>query len=596
MRYRAIRPVKTAKTVWIFLALLIPCASSSQVKPLPPPPARAPSPAFPVKPVPPAAAAPSPAMPEELESARGTGPSQTYAQSLMPLQEPEQYRSLMSGPMALRGAAAATVLDKAFALYQEAEFEKAVSELEKIIAEMQKRQQKIREAVATDFLGLVYQRQGSLLAAMRRHRDAIDLLAREQVSAALEPRVNAMNNLAVAYYFRGEYQEAESWLAKAIDEASASPQTKARALNNRGLIRQELGNPREALADFDEAEGSAGADPVLRAQVLNNLARLRGSQGRMDDAVAKLKEAQRLAREAGDAILEANILDSWGEVLLKADRPREALQKLSEADALERKAQAPLIRVAISWNMGRALAKLGQRDNARASYDTAVKLARQFSLAALHREALASRGDLYLQSGKLDEAIEDYKNAVELAQNIRGALRGQTEKEFAQAAQRVYENLVRALIRRGKSGDVELALNYLDQSKSDMLRRELLKVNPELQDKIAERSIQGARGLLDKEAALSALLQQELLRKGPKGRIDRIRRELEETRRDYLAALDELNQKYGSRYTEYAGISPLTFGQSASWLAPGQLLVIFLPTEDGLYYFLVSKESGVEFR
>lgn len=521
-------------------------------------------------------------------------PIKADAQGLMRLSQPEQYQSLVAGPLVLRGAAPSPAIAEAFAHYQQAEFEKALEQIDRVIEEM-RGVDRTRQAVATDFRGLIYQRQGKLGFAIDSHTIAIELLERKG-AFGLEPRLNAMNNLAIAYYFRGDYQKAEALLTPIIEEPSVNPQTRARARNNRGLINEELGRLDKAIADFVHADFEAGTDKILRAQVLNNQARIWGAQGRLDDAVKKLEEARKLAQEAKDQVLEANLLDSWGEILLKADQPEAALQKLEEARTLEEKVQAPLIKVSIAWNRGRALAKLGRTSEAFAAYEEAVKLAKDSRLAALHREALASRGNLYVQAGKLGEAIADYKKAVEITEKTRDRLRAQTEQDFIKATQRLYQALVEALIKRGNPQDLNEALVYLDRSKSAALHQLLVNLSPELLDKDAERQLRGAKGLLNQEAALAKQLQEALAAVVPEKVMKSLQEQLEKVRKELSVAVAELIERYGGLYDAYVTISPLTFRDLKDQLSAGHLLVEFFPAEDALYFFLVSKEAGVEFR
>jgi CHAT domain-containing protein len=411
-----------------------------------------------------------------------------------------------------------------------------------------------------------------------------------------EAWANAANNLAVAFYLRGEYEDARGYLNRIIEASDLSPSARARALNNRGLIHHELGNLKQAGNDFALAADDYDDYEVIRAEIRNNQARIRALEGRFDDAIKRLQEAQKLAREAKDAVLEANILDSWADTLLRANRAKEALAKLDEAERLEKNAEAPLIKASILWNRGRALALLKQNNEALSAFADAIKNTGETKLPALHREALTSRGDLYVQTGKLSEGIIDYEKAVELAQTTRSRLSGQTEKDFTRATQNLYEKLVRAYIRRKQPGDIDKALARLDQSKSDALHRDMIKANAELRDQNLQKTVNGARGLLEQEAAISRQLHEALARKSSKDTVDRLQRELLKVRKDFTVAYGEIIQRYGERFGEFVGISANTFGDMKDRLPEGHLLVSFLPTDDALYFFLVAKNTGVEFR
>jgi CHAT domain-containing protein/Flp pilus assembly protein TadD len=523
------------------------------------------------------------------------GPTTASGQGLMPVLDPDQYSDFGSSELRSRGPAPSSAFNEAFEHFEQADFESALAAIRKVIAQAQDSKDKLKEAMATDFQGLIFLRQGALDDAIQRH-EAAELMLRTQGESAKEAWANATNNLAVAYYLKGDYEEAGKYLGRIIDDPSLSPLVRAKALNNRGLINQELGNLENARTDFLKAADDAGDDKTLRAQVLNNQARIRALQGSFDEAIKRLQEAQKLAQEVRDAALEANILDSWGDTLVRANRAKEALAKLGEAEKIEKQAQAPLIKVTIAWNRGRALAMLGRNDEALAAYGDAIKNSGASKLPALYREALASRADLHVQNGRLKEAIDDYKAAVEVAQTTYKGLSGQPEKDFIKATQGLYEKLVKAFIKRGEPGDTDEALKYLDESKSDALHRELVKTTPELRDKDLAATLHGARGQLEKEAALTLQLEQALATPTSKEVVDKLQSQLADVRKTISVAYAEIMKRYGESFGEYVSVSPLTFGRLKDGLPEGVLLVTFLPTDDALYIFLVSKNSGVEFR
>jgi len=522
-------------------------------------------------------------------------PPAAFAQGLISVFDLDRYSDAPAGDLTSRGAAPSTAASEAFMQFERADFESALAGIRKVIAQAQERKDKLKEGVATDFQGLIFQRQGALDDAIQRHEGA-ELILRALGASAREAWAGAANNLAVAYYMKGDYAEAKRWLARIVDDAALSPLVRAKALNNRGLIDQELGNFEGARNDFLKAADDAGEDKSLRAQVLNNQARLRALEGKFDDALKRLQEAQKLAQQAADPTLEANILDSWADALVRANRAKDALAKLGDAENSEKKAPAPLIRVMIAWNRGRALALLGRNDEAFSAYADAIKNSGGSKLPSLYREALVSRADLEFKMNRFKEAIDDYKAAVEVAQTTYRGISGQPEKDFIKSTQSLYEKLVKALVKRGEPGDIDAALKYLDESKSDTLHRELVKALPELRDKDLEGTLRGARGQLEKEAALTLQLEQALAKPTSKPVLDKLQDQLAEARKATAVAYAEIMKRYGEGFGEYVSVSPLTFGRLKDRLPEGVLLVTFLPTEDALYTFLVAKDSGVEFR
>lgn len=523
------------------------------------------------------------------------------AQDLMSIVTPEEYEQLVDNPLDhTRGAAIATGFSDAFKHLHNADFERAQREMRRQIEQAESRNDAFREAVARDFQGLIFQRQGQLDDALQRHGAAMDILAKlkDGGEEQREAWANAANNLAVVYFLKGNYHAAAARLDEVIRDSQVGRNSRARARNNRGLVTHELG-------DYDKAQdyfGRAAADASerrLKAQLLNNQARAIALEGRPKDAYPRLEEAQALARQIKDSLLEANILDSWGEVLLRAKQPKEGLTKLDEARRLEKVAQAPMLRLTIQLNRGRALAALYENDLAAAEYGSVIKDAASARLAVMQRDGLVARGDLFHQSGKLNDAIDDYKTAVAIAQAIQAQNRGnkETERQFLEASRTLYDKVTRTLLRRNGVGDVQEALKYVSQSKSEELSRELARQFAHFRDQDVTDKIRGAQGILAREAALNReLLAASSALFTRTQRVEQLKKELDTARHEFQRAYGEIAQKYGDRFGEFVGISPLDFGTLGGQLPDGHLVVTFLPTDDGLYVFLVAKNSGVEFR
>jgi CHAT domain-containing protein/Tfp pilus assembly protein PilF len=472
-----------------------------------------------------------------------------------------------------------------------------------------------REAVAIDFEGLIYQREGQPELAAESHRTALQLLEGMAGSSALAARTNARNNLGVARYFGGQYEEALETLEEVLNTTQLSLQNAqhrlalGRALNNRGLVYQELGQEDDARTSFDRAARTASRrtashlEKLLRAQALNNLARsYESDDAGVAEARDKLLEAQRLARELGNPLLEANILDSLAGILLDATRSpddrqllEEAVQRLDEASALEGRASAPVIKATILKNRGRALSRLGRVPEAAAAFDEAARGAAALRLPGLQRDVLGARAAFRAREGRLEAAIADYERAIELAESTQGRGLRENQRQSLAALQQLYVGMVESLIKRG---DVDRALDYLDRSKSAILRRELMQHTPSLRDKDAEKALSGYYGLLKREEALAAqtmLMQAAGDEKAEAAKA--LSAQLDAVRQSATQALNELQQKYGqTQYASYFSFSPLDFTQLSRLLPPGHLVVTFFTAEDRLYLFLASHQTGFTWR
>jgi CHAT domain-containing protein len=507
----------------------------------------------------------------------------------------------------MRGAAAGVDVPTMFRDFETSNFQSALEKIEELIEQLTAAGDtaptaRLALASAIDFRGLIEQRLGKLYDAKASHGKAlkaIEMLDKLKAAEGLAVR----NNLAVASYLLGEYEASAQILTEMLEDRKIPPQVRARARNNRGLIYLETGNSDKALIDFSRAEAEARLLliplPRLLAEILNNEAMLWSQMKNQFRAEEALKEALQLVKQFGDRALEANILDSWGEILLANGEFDKAFEKLELAAVAEASAYAPLVRTTLLKNKGRALVGLGRLEEAAKVYAEALSLANDTGYSALRREILTSQGKLQVKFNHLDQAIADFGSAITIVNNTREKLRQETEADFAQATQGLYEQMVAALLKRRGPGDEEEALSFLERSRSAALQEQMAADIPELRDKQVLQDIRGARGTLRQEAALARQLQEKLAASSPnKQEIDRLRQQLVAARSKAAAALGELQEKYAGRYDHFvpAAISPKYLEDVRKRLPPGSLMVTYALGEDRLYFFLTSKDGKTEFR
>jgi CHAT domain-containing protein len=458
-------------------------------------------------------------------------------------------------------------------------------------------------AVLLDFKGTLFQRQGQFALAVDAHQKALAVAAQlGSTFTNAEAGVAILNNLAIAYYFQGEFEKSEQQLGAIIANQGISNVLRAKARNNRGLNYAERGQHDKALLDFTAAEAAVRRmpkEPRLLAEILNNAARLAMRQENWFRADQALPEALALADQLADLGLKAAILDSWAESLVLRGQHQAALAKLDEAEAAERKASTPLVHLSLQLWRARALAGLGRHADALPLYRDAAESADSYGMPALMRLALAGRAASHAALGRLDEAVQDYAAAISVAENTRARLTGEDEASFIDTTAALYADTVTVLLKRNGSGDAELALSMLERSKSAQLQGQLAAANPTLRDQQAQRDLAGTRGVLRQETALAQQLQQLLGTPKPDAAaLARVRQQLAQVRAKAVAALGELNDTYQGRYNLFvpAAIDPKIVQGLSQRLPPNSLLISYALADDGIYIFLTSRDGKVQFR
>lgn len=511
---------------------------------------------------------------------------------------------------ASRGAVASlsvtNTIEELFGLYQQARYDEVLARITALnrpfrdAVEPLSASQKSSLATLLDFKGVVLQRKGDLLLAVEAHKEALKLL--EEAGLADKGQGLAVrNNLAVARYLLGDYEDSEKILTGIADSKTVKPVERARALNNRGLIHTDLGASDKALVDFSHAEDEArmSESQQLLAQILNNEGRGLTRRKSWVKAEAAFAEALQLAEQLQDHALTADLLDSWAEMLVKQGKFQAALDKSLAASAAEKSVHAPLIQATILKNRGLALAGVGKSDAALQAYQEALDLAEEKMIPAQKRDVLACRAALYASLKKLNPAIADYQAAIAEAEKTRAHLAGEGESGFIEATAQLYRETVALLLKRNGKGDAEAAFALLERSRSAQLQQQMAEEVPALRDKQALTDINGARGVLRQEAAIAATLQRALATGNPDQKeIARLRQQLDRVRGEAVKALAELSEKYQGRYDRFvpAAVDPKYLKDISSLLPPGGLLVAYSYGDDGLYTFLVTGDGKIEFR
>jgi CHAT domain-containing protein/tetratricopeptide (TPR) repeat protein len=520
----------------------------------------------------------------------GCWPRSVHAQLLMRVDSTRPYQRELAD--VARGEAPSLVLGQGFDAFRRYDAATALKLVDEYLQAV--RNDPVKAGVATDLLGLIYQRDGRVQAAAQQHRGALAILERAGAAGA-EALRQVKNNLAVAYHMGGEHHRAGEILSDLIDENPGPTLTRARALNNRGLVHLALGQLDRARLDLDKAKAAAARDRLVRAHVFNNLATVYAAEGDWDAALIELDEARRLARQANDRGLEANVLDSRATVLLRVGRHGVALAALDEARALLGTDGAVAVKLAIDLTRGVALTRLGRRAEAERVLDEVVRKAEETGLVGLLRRALRSRGEVR-EPGSPAGALEDYRAAIKLVETTRTRLSREEEREYLAQIEGLYAAAVRTLIVRRRPGDLEEAIGLVARSQSKRLHEELLGARGSVRDQALDRYLQETKDVLRQEEILHGELQAESELVPPRAEaIAMLKRRLEEVRARVADLGVQIAGRNPGAVGDHLGMSQVSYAALRDSLPNGHLVVALYALEDRVVAFLISR-GRVEFR
>jgi CHAT domain-containing protein/tetratricopeptide (TPR) repeat protein len=515
-----------------------------------------------------------------------------------------------AGGGAVRGATSA-VGDEILKSLDEGQLDEALRKVGEHIEVAKARNDGAGVAALIDFIGLLHNRRGLPRLAVESHKQALRELRNLKGPGALIARLSAQNNLGVAHYYAGQYEDALRILEALVKDAAVRQDlvehrvALARARNNLGLVQDELGRDKDALGSFSEAadavtvraDDEEDEDRSLHAQILNNIGRVLGRSAAMLPAArASLEKARRLAQKAGFPLLEADVLDSIAEVLLAGAETakgghrhalaEEARQATDDALRLVANSIAPAIRASILTQRARALAALGVESvDVDRAFEDAVSAANSVGVVARQRDARAARGGHYRATHRADAAIADYELALHHADMVLGRSISENQRAALTSIQRIYAGLVEAYLDKK---DIAKAQRYALESSSAALRARV-RAGGLASDAEAQTRVDARHGALALEEELTERLARET---NPDNR-QRLQKRIDGVRRHGARALNELRARWGSDYRNFFGVNPVDLEKLVRALPDGRVVISYLMAPDRLHIFVASKRDGL---
>jgi CHAT domain-containing protein len=381
------------------------------------------------------------------------------------------------------------------------------------------RAQSIEGSAAAD-LAVTVKRSGSIDAA----KQASELLAdaRTQLAAVsafyakrgeLYDQAWAQNNIGVAFYYEGRYDEAIRAYRKSLPLYARSHERtgQAQTLQNMALVEYELGRMSESIPHFRQALNlvTREEDPRLFAAVLGNSALANWASGNEDLALHQYGESLALARTIQDTTRQsadlhniASVYATLGDQTRALDFYRQALALFNtsqnargqtaalramanilrqqghaeEALKMDREALSltpnPAVRPRITVQVAKDLIELGRSKEAAQTLDTVLN--QNAASDEMDRaRALQERAHLRALAGDLAAAEVDLKTALATFKTY----------ELPTDEFEVWLSLAQVMHRRGATAD---AFAAIDQALALAEEVRLQSANPELRSTLLQ--------------------------------------------------------------------------------------------------------------
>jgi tetratricopeptide (TPR) repeat protein len=228
----------------------------------------------------------------------------------------------------------------------------------------------------------------------------------------------ALNNLAVAEWRQGRYQQATSQLqeALALSRQNGDRTGEARALGNLGSIDCEQGSYQQAVGRHQQALAiyRYTADRFGETGALNNLSLVEERQGSYQQAVGHLQQALAMSDASGDRTVQAYALTNLGDLDLRQGSYQQAAGHLQQALALFRQAGNRVGEVVALNGLGEVSLAAGQPGGARTHHATALGLAGQTGHKYQQARAHNGLARSYYKAGDPGQARHHWRQALAL--------------------------------------------------------------------------------------------------------------------------------------------------------------------------------------
>ena len=241
----------------------------------------------------------------------------------------------------------------------------------------------------------------------------------------IEGQAAALNNVGIAHYYQGEYDDALGYYQRSLRLAEQihSDEAIARAVNNIGVIHYMWGEYDESLQSYARALEirERMEDKFGIAVGHNNLGNVYYAAERYDEALGHLNEAFDLYTEVGNERLANSTLNNIGLLHYRTKRYDEAMETFERALAIaERIGDQPGIALSLN-NIGLVHEARGRPRESLDYYHRSLRVREAIGDRQGAASCLQSIGQAYAALGEFGRALDFQRRALAIAEalNIR---------------------------------------------------------------------------------------------------------------------------------------------------------------------------------
>ena len=263
-------------------------------------------------------------------------------------------------------------------------------------------------------IGLAYYYRGEWESAERYWSDALSLF---RAGGERQAEMLSLNNLALIDDWRGDFIKAIDKYGAVLTAMPADRTSLVRGLAqlNMGSAYRKLGNTNAALRAFSEVTAYMPEENFVYRSAVAGLGETYYGAGQLELADSHFEQALDLARRYNDGRLQVHALRYLGDVAYVGGEYNAALQAHEQALAL---ATAEPERLRLRVLIANDLCAVGRPDEALELATGLVATADDLGSPRLVADAYAAVGRAQLLMGRIEAALDNYSNGLEIAERI----------------------------------------------------------------------------------------------------------------------------------------------------------------------------------
>ena len=293
----------------------------------------------------------------------------------------------------------------------------AIRYLQEGLVDARNRGNRLAEATALHFIGVIYRAQGDLVQALPYYQQSLTIA---QELGDEQGRAKTLNTIGDIYRDQGRFEDARTYFEQslAIVRASGSRMQEAESLQNLGRLLQVQGYTNDALDTLDQASKiwQEIGDRAGQTLLLNDSGLTLYGAGRLEEARERFEHALRLARETGNSGDAALALRNLAIVEGDQGNWQAAKRLYEEALAINQGLRDRFGEAAALAGLGRVASHMQEWNRAIELYRQVVSISQETGDRASEAAALVNIGDLLLNEGRFDEAHITYQTVLIIQQ------------------------------------------------------------------------------------------------------------------------------------------------------------------------------------